>query len=427
MAIARALVTGPKLVLADEPTANLDSVTGENILALMQELNRTEKTTFIFSTHDAKVMAHATTIVRLADGKVVERDQPGRAASVRRSRWERTDVLATLKVLLQIAFRNLFASRLKTFIVGGIVFFGALIVTVGGSLLDSVVSGMSRSIIGSSPATSRSTRPSPRTSSRSSATWAAIPDLEQIDDFEKIRKTRRERPQRRRVVPMGISGALVTSGNTIDLVLEQAARCRSARSWPGDKSPAIVAADPDAEGPRPADRQRAAGRAEERRGHPRRDQDHPGGSRQRRRARPRRQSDVLGRLRQGPARLARVPREQDRPADLRRRHALPALRGHRPGRLPQSFDRFQIVDGQLIPEGHRGFLFSKYFYEEQVKLQTARRLDKITTPSILKRAEDRRPTPTCSRWSSENTKQTREILLQLDATSTAKMRGLLAG
>jgi putative ABC transport system ATP-binding protein len=73
VAIARALVTGPKLVLADEPTANLDSVTGEHILSLMRDLNRTEKTTFIFSTHDAKVMAHATTIVRLADGKVIER------------------------------------------------------------------------------------------------------------------------------------------------------------------------------------------------------------------------------------------------------------------------------------------------------------------------------------------------------------------
>jgi len=76
VAIARALVTGPKLVLADEPTANLDSVTGEHILNLMQELNRTERTTFIFSTHDAKVMAHATTIVRLADGKVVDAGAP---------------------------------------------------------------------------------------------------------------------------------------------------------------------------------------------------------------------------------------------------------------------------------------------------------------------------------------------------------------
>jgi len=73
VAIARALVTGPQLVLADEPTANLDSVTGKNILDLMKELNRTEKTTFIFSTHDASVMAHASSVVRLADGKLVDR------------------------------------------------------------------------------------------------------------------------------------------------------------------------------------------------------------------------------------------------------------------------------------------------------------------------------------------------------------------
>jgi putative ABC transport system ATP-binding protein len=70
VAIARALVTRPKLVLADEPTANLDSVTGQNILDLMKELNHSEKTTFIFSTHDARVMAHASHIVRLADGKL---------------------------------------------------------------------------------------------------------------------------------------------------------------------------------------------------------------------------------------------------------------------------------------------------------------------------------------------------------------------
>lgn len=70
VAIARALVTRPKIVLADEPTANLDSKTGENIIDLMKEMNRVEKTTFIFSTHDAKVMAHANLIVRLADGKI---------------------------------------------------------------------------------------------------------------------------------------------------------------------------------------------------------------------------------------------------------------------------------------------------------------------------------------------------------------------
>src|SRR5213075_2501038 len=76
VAIARALVARPQLVLADEPTANLDSVTGANILDLMKELNHTERTTFIFSTHDQRVMTHANAIVRLADGKFVDRVAP---------------------------------------------------------------------------------------------------------------------------------------------------------------------------------------------------------------------------------------------------------------------------------------------------------------------------------------------------------------
>ena len=76
VAVARALVTDPKIVLADEPTANLDSVTGNNIIDLMKELNEKNGTTFIFSTHDAKVMAHANAVVRLADGKIIERLRP---------------------------------------------------------------------------------------------------------------------------------------------------------------------------------------------------------------------------------------------------------------------------------------------------------------------------------------------------------------
>jgi putative ABC transport system ATP-binding protein len=80
VAIARALVTKPGLVLADEPTANLDSVTGQNILDVMKELNRTEGTTFIFSTHDQRVMSNANAIVRLADGKFVDRVAPSALA-----------------------------------------------------------------------------------------------------------------------------------------------------------------------------------------------------------------------------------------------------------------------------------------------------------------------------------------------------------
>jgi putative ABC transport system ATP-binding protein len=70
VAIARALITEPQLVLADEPTANLDSQTSEQILDLMQELNRTRQVTFLFATHDPRVMARATRVVKIADGLV---------------------------------------------------------------------------------------------------------------------------------------------------------------------------------------------------------------------------------------------------------------------------------------------------------------------------------------------------------------------
>jgi putative ABC transport system ATP-binding protein len=72
VAVARALVTDPAIVLADEPTANLDSQTGETIIDLMLAINRRAGTTFIFSTHDPKVMAHAQRVVRLSDGRIVE-------------------------------------------------------------------------------------------------------------------------------------------------------------------------------------------------------------------------------------------------------------------------------------------------------------------------------------------------------------------
>ncbi|MCX7820893.1 MAG: ABC transporter ATP-binding protein [Brevinematales bacterium] len=75
VAIARALVTNPDIVLADEPTANLDSETGESILAIMKKLNEIEKTTFIFSTHNPDVLKYAKRIVRLKDGTIVGEDR----------------------------------------------------------------------------------------------------------------------------------------------------------------------------------------------------------------------------------------------------------------------------------------------------------------------------------------------------------------
>ena len=70
VAVARAVLGDPALVLADEPTANLDSVTAEALLDVMERLNRTKGTTFVFSTHDPRVMERAGRLIRLVDGRI---------------------------------------------------------------------------------------------------------------------------------------------------------------------------------------------------------------------------------------------------------------------------------------------------------------------------------------------------------------------
>jgi putative ABC transport system ATP-binding protein len=71
VAVARALVSNPAIILADEPTANLDSKTGDSLLQMMREMNEKHRVTFIFSTHDAMVMEAAKRIVSLKDGKII--------------------------------------------------------------------------------------------------------------------------------------------------------------------------------------------------------------------------------------------------------------------------------------------------------------------------------------------------------------------
>lgn len=70
VAVARAIVSGPSIVLADEPTANLDSKTGHGLLEMMKEMNERKEVTFIFSTHDRMVMDYARRLIQIRDGRI---------------------------------------------------------------------------------------------------------------------------------------------------------------------------------------------------------------------------------------------------------------------------------------------------------------------------------------------------------------------
>lgn len=79
VAVARALAADPDIILADEPTANLDSATGHQLIELMRELNEERGVTFVFCTHDQRLLDHVRRIVRLEDGRVADEDAPAAA------------------------------------------------------------------------------------------------------------------------------------------------------------------------------------------------------------------------------------------------------------------------------------------------------------------------------------------------------------
>ncbi|MEA2697809.1 MAG: hypothetical protein QOI66_2080 [Myxococcales bacterium] len=332
--------------------------------------------------------------------------------------------METVRVVALIAFRNLFASRLKTVIVGGIIFFGALIVVVGNSLLDSVDASMSRSVIGSVAGhiqvyNGKSKDPLEVMGSMS----MGDPDISQLDDFAKVRESLLKVPNVKAVVPMGISGALVTSGNTIDLALEKLRGLVKKRDAAKDE----------------AERTRAAALVAAEKGHVRQilsvlqgdlknttvlldekavDKDDVA-------AINRAASDAFwAEFDQKP--LDALEFLENRIAPLAADSDLLFLRyvGTDVQTFEKSFDRMKIVDGQTIPPGKRGFLFSKFVYEDQLKLKSARRLDLIKE-GMEARGETIAKNLDLQRMVRENKAQVREVLLQLDAPKTAEFRGKL--
>ena len=321
----------------------------------------------------------------------------------------------TLRVILLIAFRNLFASKLKTLIVGGIILFGSMLVVVGTALVDSVDASMSRSIIGSVAGHIQ-------VYNAKSADELAVmgsfqmegADLDQIDDFKAMRAALLTVPNVKAVVPMGLSGAMVPAGNSVDVVLEKL-RELIRRQQAGEDVKTGIESQKDhvrqivnvlgAEMANVGKLLTDKAVAPEELAAIRR-ATAPG-------FRAEFDQDPLGTLEFLENRIAPLASDADM---LFLRYVGTDLAA-----FAQSFDRMKIKDGTTVPPGKRGFLFSKWMYEEQVKLKTAHRLD-VIRDAILKRGKKIATDPDLQRLVKQNATEVKEIMLQLDGQQTDLFR-----
>jgi len=322
--------------------------------------------------------------------------------------------MAQLRILTRIALRNLFATKLNL-IIGGIILVGTLLVVVGGALLDSMDQSMSRSIIGSGAGNIQVYSAKSKDPLALYGAMGSEPDLSAIDDFSKVKSALESIPNVKTVVPMGINAALITSGNTVDVALEKLrglvrqrqqgnsdpnleAKLKSQKEYVRQilrvlqndmKKRSVLVSDKAIEPENVAALERASSNefweSFDR--------------------------DPLDALEFLENRIA--PQASD--ADL----IYLRYMGTDLDDFQRSFDRLKIVDGQAVPTGRRGFLFAKFFYENQLKLKAAKRLDKIKKTvidqgkRIFPRAKKSEPSE-AQQLLKDNQAQTQEIILQLD-------------
>ena len=338
-------------------------------------------------------------------------------------------------VLLLIAFRNLFASRAKTFIVGGIILFGAVLVVVGSSLLDSIDSGMRRSIQGSLGGHVQVYNARSRDDLALYGGMMGESDLEPIEDFARLKRALLTVPNVKTVVPMGIDQAMVSMGNLFDMAMarlrddvrtcaEKARAERGARRATGSCA-GVPILEVRYEAHKEHIRRMANLLREERQGASAISDEHGRDAEERARSRADLERvtgdafweafdrDPLGSLEFLENRIA--------PLSLDGGFLFVRYVGTDLDAFQKAFEGTEIVEGTPVPKGRRGILLGKLYAEDWLKLRTARRLDKIKDARDLqhrKIASDEE----LQRWVKENQTETRDILLQLDPLRAEEAR-----
>ena len=332
-------------------------------------------------------------------------------------------------LLVRIAFRNLLASPINL-LIGGLIFFGTLIFVLLGGLLDSLNQSMQRSVVGSLAGHIQIYSAASKDELTIYGQMGSDPDLKAITDFPQIESALSKIDNVREVVPMGVSGALITSGNIVDTSLERLRDLFRSKTGEAPEAALNALAAEERE-------QRIASEI----AHVRQiirvlrgDAD-------------RAAKDLLSANAVDPHNveaLDRVSQDdfwndfasdpyghleflENRIAPIVTDTSLIFLRyvGTDLDRFQKSFDRMRVVKGTQVPEGHRGFLIADLIHEEQMKLKTARRLDKLK--DALANGRTIATDDELKRFVRENRTQTREIVLQLDAIATAALVKELQG
>ncbi|MEQ1876357.1 MAG: FtsX-like permease family protein [Bdellovibrionia bacterium] len=318
-----------------------------------------------------------------------------------------------LPVLLQIAFRNLFASFLNV-IIGMIILVGTMLFVVGGSVLNSIDSSMSKSIKGSIAGDVQVYSDKSKDELALYDNWT-LPDLTPVTDFSELKPHLMGIENVQTVIPMGVNGASVMYGNTVDITLERLRAAVNAKAA-GDSSQTarieslkthvrqiikviqedykklkILAVESaiDADGAKALEKAASDGFWASF------------------------DSDALGHLEFMENKIALLVPDSD--------FIFLSYVGTDIDAFQKTFDRMEIVDGQAVPTGKRGMLISKYMYEEQFKMKTARRMDKIHE-AVTEKGTKIEGDPDLALMIKQNKTQTREFLLQLDPQSAQLAR-----
>jgi ABC-type lipoprotein release transport system permease subunit len=328
--------------------------------------------------------------------------------------------LSSLLVIVEIAFRNLFASKWKTSIIGTIIGFGALLLVVGSSVVEGVDRSLRRSVTGSLSGHIQVYSSASKGDLELMGSWSGgAMDVEPLEDFAPVRAALLSVPNVAAVVPMGVDSALVSAGNSVDQALSKLRSTVNAveqgeasehtlRNYDAQKAHVrhmvhllqseLQNANQVSEGGLQPEEAEALSRAS---------------------------SDAF---------WASFDRDRYEHLELLENQIatlasdgellkLPYV-GTDPQAFTAAFDRMVVVDGELIPPGKRGFMFSKYMYEEMIKLKPARGLDKIKQ-ALDEHNEHIADSAELQRTVRENRSGVRDLMLQLDGPRTADFRAKL--